>query len=85
MLIVKKNTKQIAIYIPFKSINSTTTGITKNLKSSEKSKLTPLIQVWTVCKMIIKNLRMFLQNVCKNYLLTKFILENQKEFDILFI
>ena len=35
--------------------------------------------------MIINNLKIFLQNICKNYLLTNILLENQKYFDILFI
>ena len=35
--------------------------------------------------MILKNLCLFLQNICKNRLPTKIILENKKEFDILFI
>ena len=35
--------------------------------------------------MIIKNLKVFLQNVHKNYLLTELILENNKNVDILFI
>ena len=35
--------------------------------------------------MNLKNLHLFSQNVCKNRLLTKIILENKKEFDILFI
>jgi len=35
--------------------------------------------------MIIKNLKFFSQNVYKNYLLTDLILENNKNFDIIFI
>ena len=35
--------------------------------------------------MILKNLYLFLQNVCKNRILTNIILENEKEFNILFI
>ena len=35
--------------------------------------------------MIINNLKIFLQNICKNHLLTNILLENQKDFDILFI
>ena len=35
--------------------------------------------------MIIKEIKIFLQNVCKNNLLTNTILEVQKEFDIIFI
>ena len=35
--------------------------------------------------MIIRNLKIFLQNVQKNGLLTDIILENKKEFDITFI
>ena len=35
--------------------------------------------------MIIKNLKFFSQNVYKNHLLTDLILENNKNFDIIFI
>jgi len=35
--------------------------------------------------MIIKDLKIFSQNICKNYLLIETILENNKNFDILFI
>jgi len=35
--------------------------------------------------MISKNLKVFSQNIYKNHLLTEFILENQKEFNFLFI
>ena len=35
--------------------------------------------------MIIRNLKIFLQNVWKNRLLTDIILENKKELDIIFI
>jgi len=35
--------------------------------------------------MILKTLKIFSQNVCKNRLLTDTILENNKDFDILFI
>ena len=35
--------------------------------------------------MILRNLKLFLQNVWKNRLLTDIILENKKEFDIIFI
>ena len=35
--------------------------------------------------MILKNLKFFFQNVHKNKLLAKIILENKKEFDIVFI
>ena len=35
--------------------------------------------------MILKNLKLFLQNVWKNRLLMDIILENKKEFDIIFI
>ena len=35
--------------------------------------------------MILKNLCLFLQNIYKNRILTDIILENKKEFDILFI
>ena len=34
--------------------------------------------------MIIKKIKIFLQNVCKNILLTNIILEKKKEFDIIF-
>ena len=36
-------------------------------------------------KMIIKSLKIFLQNIYKNWFLTEIILENQKDFNILFI
>jgi len=36
-------------------------------------------------KIIIKNLKVFSQNIHKNHLFINIILENQKEFDILFI
>jgi len=36
-------------------------------------------------KMIIKDLKISSQNVCKNHLLTETILENNKNFNILFI
>ena len=32
--------------------------------------------------MVLKTLKIFLQNVCKNRLLTDTLLENNKEFDI---
>ena len=35
--------------------------------------------------MILQNLKIFCQNVCKNCLLTDIILENNKNFDIIFI
>ena len=35
--------------------------------------------------MIIKNLKVFSQNIYKNYLFTNTILDNQKKFDILSI
>ena len=35
--------------------------------------------------MIIKELKIFLQNFCKNYLLTNLILENNKNLNIIFI
>ena len=35
--------------------------------------------------MIIKNLKIFSQNVCKNQFLTKLILENNKNVNIIFI
>ena len=35
--------------------------------------------------MILKDLKIFSQNVHKNYLLTNLILENNKNFDIVFI
>jgi len=35
--------------------------------------------------MIFESLNLFSQNVCKNRLLTKIILENNKNYDILFI
>jgi len=35
--------------------------------------------------MILKSPNLFLQNVCKNRLLTEIILENNKNYDILFI
>ena len=35
--------------------------------------------------MILQNLKIFHQNVCKNCLLTDIILENNKNFDIIFI
>ena len=35
--------------------------------------------------MIIKSLKIFLQNIYKNWFLTEIILENQKDFNILFI
>ena len=35
--------------------------------------------------MIIKKLKIFLQNFCKNYLLTNLILENNKNLNIIFI
>jgi len=35
--------------------------------------------------MILKNLKIFSQNVQKNRILTDIILENKKEFDIVFI
>jgi len=38
-----------------------------------------------ILTIIIKELRIFLQNVYKNYFLTDFILENNKNFDIIFI
>jgi len=35
--------------------------------------------------MIFTNIKIFLQNICKNNLLTNTILETQKDFDIIFI
>ena len=35
--------------------------------------------------MILKTLCLFLQNICKNRILTDIILENKKDFDIIFI
>ena len=35
--------------------------------------------------MIIKNIKIFLQNIQKNHILTNIILENNKNFNILFI
>ena len=35
--------------------------------------------------MIIKELKIFLQNVCKNHFFTNIILENNKNFNIIFI
>jgi len=57
-------------------------GITKNHKSSEKSKPTQFSQL---CAMILKSLKIFSQNVHKNRLLTDTLLENNKDFDIIFI
>jgi len=54
-------------------------------RNSEHQKTINSLNHEQCSSMIINNIKIFLQNICKNKLLTNTILEAQKEFDVIFI
>jgi len=54
----------------------------QNFKKFEKNQF---VQLWIVKNMIFKDIKLFSQNVQKNSLIIKTILEVKSNFDIIFI
>ena len=75
----------IQIYVPSGNIVSIGNSIPRNTKNFEKSETIDSLSHEWYSSMIIKEIKILLQNICKNNLLTNTILEVQKEFDIIFI
>jgi len=72
--------RQIVTIVHSENTGSIANGTTRSLKSSEKSTLTQFTYLW-----VGVILKIFSQNACKNKLLIDILLENNKEFDIIFI
>jgi len=51
----------------------------------EQIQIDPLWSEWQYSSMIVKNLKIFSQNVCKNSLLVNTLLETLVHFDIILI
>jgi len=73
------------MHASFGNINSIKIGTQISTKNSEKEEKFNLLSHKQCLSMIIENLKIYLQNVQKNKLLIKNLLETQKKFDILFI
>jgi len=83
---VKVTIKLIVLTVCFGSIDLIGNGTARKCKSSEKSELTQFAYLWAEVNHDSEISQLFLQNICKNKLLTDTILEkNNKNFDILFI
>ena len=70
------------MYVHSGSIVSTRNGTQRNIKNLKKSESN---QFKWYSSMIIKDIKLFSQNVWKNKFLTNNILESNKEFNIIFI
>jgi len=68
-----------------KNINSIRNNTQKNTKSFVKIEANQSTQLWARKGYDYKRSKIFLQNIWKNSLFTNIILENQKEFNIIFI